>query len=130
VHRCYLAKRAPVVPLGSVWGARWAAGPERRLPGASGCLPTWPGRSVGWRECTDGVSGEQRSDADRLAAAAEEVETGRGPVASPGDRYHPSSSRYGERAAWATVRACVLPPSLTGVCWRVRPARTRRGGRA
>ena len=41
---------------------------------------------AGWREHTDVVSDEQRSVADRLAAAAEEVEAGRGPVAvaSPG----------------------------------------------
>ena len=39
------------------------------------------GGSAGWREHTDGVSDEQRNDADRLAAAAEEVEAGRGPIA-------------------------------------------------
>src|SRR5215471_8831295 len=43
--------------------------------------PAWLRRPAGWREHTDAVSDEQCSDADLLAAAAEEVEAGRGPVA-------------------------------------------------
>ena len=80
VHGCYQAKRALVSPLGGCGGAQ-GAGSARRFPGVSGCLPAWLRWSAGWREHTDGVSDEQRSDADRLAAAAEEVEAGRGPVA-------------------------------------------------
>jgi endonuclease I len=46
------------------------------------CLPAWLGWSAGWRKHIDGVSNAQRSDAHLLAAAEEEVEVGRGPVAA------------------------------------------------
>ena len=82
VRGCHLAKRVLASPLGSVWGVRgWRLVRRGGSLGVSGWLPAWLRRSAGWREHTDGVSDEQHGDADRLAAAAEEVEAGRGPVA-------------------------------------------------
>lgn len=42
----------------------------------------WLRWSAGWREHADGVSDEQRNDADWQVAAAEEVEAGRAPSLS------------------------------------------------
>jgi hypothetical protein len=69
-----LIRRIPGITAGTT-GARtrvWEKGP---LSASVGGLT---GRPPGH---TGGVSNEQRDDADQLAAAAEEVEAGRGPVA-------------------------------------------------
>jgi PHD/YefM family antitoxin component YafN of YafNO toxin-antitoxin module len=81
VHVCHLAKRVLASPLGSVWGCAVGGWFGAEAPRCFRVTAAWLRRSAGWREHTDGVSEEQRRDADRLAAAAEEVEAGRGPVA-------------------------------------------------
>jgi PHD/YefM family antitoxin component YafN of YafNO toxin-antitoxin module len=70
------------VPVGErMGGAQLAAGSGAEVPWCLRVTASMFRRSAAWREHSDGVSDEQRSDADRLAAAAEEVEAGRGPVA-------------------------------------------------
>jgi len=68
-------------PLWGAYGGAVGGWVGAEAPWCFRCLPAWLGRSAGWRERTDGVGDEQHGDADRLAAAAEQVEAGRGPVA-------------------------------------------------
>src|SRR5215472_2332769 len=79
VHGCYLAKRAVPVRLGSVWGAQdtncWA----RMQPHLSTSVRAGGARIVvssGLSTNSGAVNSPQTDAADRLAAAAEEVEAG------------------------------------------------------